>query len=351
MKYSRIASLSLISANSSNAFVAEKDEEINEMRMKTNKLKLMSMLAFCFINFSFKDAQCMEDSDQINLMAEYKVSKNFVSLRDCPKLCEAADKMISKFYTQENIEKRIASIAAREGDVDSLKGREGYAFMIHHSSMESDNRLPGVSFNDLDPIIQNACKLLESKLEIKKGRYLLNFQRYYQDSALLPLHQDREPFSLVKHEKLVTVEEAIVPNKVAVLTLINNAIGGGTRISTKDRSNSTVIECAPSDLLVFNNNNILHGADVFKENPDFHPPYVRYTMGCRSFEYDCKYFNITNEDKIKDVTYEEVVEMHCNFTENDWPRMLRYSNSSSIVPIEEYKPGILREFKVDEKVF
>jgi hypothetical protein len=291
----------------------------------------------------------MEDRDQINLMAEHKITNNFVRLRDCPKLCEAADKMISTFYTQENIENRIASKAAREGDVHSLKGREGYAFMIHHSSMESDNRLPGINFNDLDPIIQNTCKSFESKLEIKKGRYLLNFQRYYQDSALLPLHQDREPFSIVKHEKLVTVEEAIIPNKVAVLTLINNAIGGGTRISTKDRSNSIVVECAPSDLLVFNNNNILHGADTFKENPDFHPPYVRYTMGFRSFEYDCKYFNIMNEDKIKDVTYEEVVEMHYNFTKNDWPRMLKYSNSSSIVPAEEYKPGILREFKVEGK--
>ena len=56
-----------------------------------------------------------------------------------------------------------------------------------------------------------------------------------------------------------------------------------------------------------------------------------------------------NEDKIKDVTYEEVVEMHYNFTKNDWPRMLKYSNSSSIVPAEEYKPGILREFRVEEK--
>ena len=290
----------------------------------------------------------MDNSDKTNLMAEYKITNNFVSLSDCPKLCEAADKMITTFYTEGNIEKRITSTAAREGDLHSLKGRDGYAFMIHHSSMESDNRLAGINFNDLDPTIQHACKLFESKLGIKKGRYLLNFQRYYQDSVLLPLHQDREPFSIVKHEKLVTVEEAIIPNKVAVLTLINNAIGGGTRISTKDRSNSVVIECAPSDLLVFNNNNILHGADAFKGTPDFTPPYVRYTMGFRSFEYDCAYFNI-KEDDIKEVTYEEVVEMHYNFMENDWARMLRYSNSSSMVPAEKYKPGILREFHIQEK--
>src|SRR3989338_1499328 len=257
---------------------------------------------------------------ETRLEDEYQVVKSFIKSDSCQSLCDAADETINRFYTKENLKDHIAYLADRQGNLSSLQGRDAHAFVIHHSSGDSDNRLPGIAFRDLDERLQHMCQKAEKELGINKGRYLLNFQRYYQDSVYLPLHYDGELYSFIKHEDdSITITEAIIPNKTAVLTLINYAVGGGTKISKKDKSDSTVVQYNSGDLLIFNNSKILHGAEAFKANDNFTPPYVRYTMGWRSLEQDCKYLNLTENDEMKDVTYEEAVQKNVKFMENDWP--------------------------------
>lgn len=291
--------------------------------MKKKKSKYLYVSMFFFISLLCYEARCVDDFNESNLWKECQLTKNFIELNDCSKLRIIADEMIKVFYTRKNIENHIAYHAIREGGVDSFKGRDSYNFVIHHSSEESDSRLPGLMFKDLDPLLQSISKLIEVKLGIKKGRYLIGIQRYYQESVPLPLHYDQQFLDLeVKDKNVAPSNEAIVPNKTAILTLINNTIGGGTRVSNKDKSNSIVIEYASSDLLVFNNAHVLHGVDAFKENFNFDPPYVRYTLSWHSIEYDCQYYNSKHENSMIDITYEEAVERNYKFEKNKWQRIL-----------------------------
>jgi hypothetical protein len=77
-------------------------------------------------------------------------------------------------------------------------------------------------------------------------------------------------------EKSIEVVRALYPRKVALLTLRNDCIGGGTRLHFRNKKrddndasseDSTVVCCEAGDLLIFDNVNMEHSVDMLRAKP------------------------------------------------------------------------------------
>lgn len=161
-------------------------------------------------------------------------------------------------------------------------------------------------------------------LDLTEGRALFNMQKYWQKSLPVHAHRDGEVYEAdLNMPNNKHVVRALHPKKVALLTLFNNAKGGGTRLffDEKDETNSTVVCAQMGDLLIFDNVATEHGVDELlplQETPD--GEVIRQIIGWRPMEQNCKYLNRRFRfDQFKDVSYGRGCELQQHFFEKIWP--------------------------------
>jgi len=161
-------------------------------------------------------------------------------------------------------------------------------------------------------------------LDINQGRTLFNIQKYWEHSLPVHPHRDGEVYeadpSLPNRHHVI---RALHPRKVALLTLFNNAKGGGTRLFFEpgQDSNSIVICAQCGDLLIFDNVKSEHGVDeLVPEELTTEGEVIRQIIGWRSMEQHCKYLNKRFKfDPFKDVSFGRSCELQQHFFEKIWP--------------------------------
>ncbi len=240
------------------------------------------------------------------------IHRGFLTNLNCEKFLSTSETIINRFYNDSYLKKHVAYYS------DIKPNRRSYAFVIHHTSGNSDKSLPGIDPGTLGEFFFENTQTIENLLGLKKGRTLFNIQKYYDSSDALPLHCDGEyfEFSVDKKDDSVHLHKGIIPKKTAVLTLINHTEGGGTKI-VDEFGIHNVEYCASGDLLIFNNSEVLHGADKFYKKDGVDNIYSRYTIGWRSLDYECFMYN--KNEKMKEISYEDAVMLHKQFLSEQWP--------------------------------
>lgn len=235
----------------------------------------------------------------------YLLIKSFISIAECDCLAETVIRYAREHYKAENIESHAAYIS------DDNRGRNSFAFALQHPRHQSPlpcldlwhyspmEKSSGNNSTDekyavgLDVLRQTTSRVFDL-IGLEKGRSLFNVQRYWSKSLPVLTHRDGEVFeadnSVANNRH--NVIRALHPRKVALLTLQNNAVHGGTRLTFKDGS-STVIEAQPGDLLIFDNVNTEHGVDELlpRNAMEAHGEVIRQIVGWRAMEFDCSYLN------------------------------------------------------------
>jgi len=125
--------------------------------------------------------------------------------------------------------------------------------------------------------------------------------------------------------------KALFPDTVALLTLRNNTIGGGTKIhfnmepgchelslrnNTQTKKHQKIVICAQKgDLLLFNNIDNEHSVDeLFRDGTQKEGELIRHIIGWRSLEENCVLMNTERENRLyHEVSYERAIEHHKEF--------------------------------------
>ncbi|MBM3682097.1 MAG: hypothetical protein FJW84_01400, partial [Actinobacteria bacterium] len=152
-------------------------------------------------------------------------------------------RLIGRFYNVLNLQNHAAYFA------DISDNRASYAFIF---CPENQSGLPALSLDQVAdvsrPISILTLKLYEMLDLPKTSRVLFNIQMYKGDSKPVAKHFDGEFLEFSVEGEDLNIKRAIRPNKVAVLTVLNNTVNGGTRVHLDDES--TVITAKAGDLLI-----------------------------------------------------------------------------------------------------
>jgi hypothetical protein len=211
-------------------------------------------------------------------------------------------------YTEDNLSKRVAYLS------DKSDARESYGFIVAHS-VETP-KLQHITTRKY-PMIQTITDSIFQMLDVDcRSRLLFNVQIYKSGSKPVPRHFDGDLFDFtVNPDSTLTIREAIRPKKVAVLTVINDVIGGGTRLYKDDISD--VVSCDPGDLLIFDNVACDHGVDSFQSRAGREDGIVRMIIGWRSVEESCVYYE---DGLMRDLSFSNALDVQEEFLTSRWPK-------------------------------
>jgi hypothetical protein len=252
-----------------------------------------------------------------NLASEgYFLVKNFLTSEQCDIIMKETEGKISEWFVKENLLSHAAYIS------DDNKGRRSWAFAL--SPPHNDSTFPSVDWkNDQGSLFSEVTNTVMAMLDITEGRTLFNMQKYWEHSLPVHAHRDGEVYeadpSLPNRGHVI---RALHPKKVALLTLFNNAKGGGTRIFFDNTEENSVVVCAQrGDLLIFDNVRNEHGVDELVPcGETVEGEVIRQIIGWRALEQNCKYLNKRfRMDPFKDVSFGRGCELQSHFFEKIWP--------------------------------
>jgi len=253
-------------------------------------------------------------SGEFKLNDHITVHRKLYNEPQLKELLKETEILIEKYYVDENLKSHVAYFS------DQRATRDSYAFLVQHSSKNSDLTLPQIMYNKLPSVIQIAQKRFEDLAKLTRGRLLFNIQRYRDNSTYLPTHFDGEYFDFKKNDDdTLLINKAIRPNTTAVLTLLNNATKGGTKIiNPANESDFQIVVGAAGDMVAFRNDKLLHGAEPFYKRTDVQTQdkYIRYTIGWRSIEENAKWYSF---GQMRELPYEEALKLHHEYMKLTWP--------------------------------
>jgi len=246
----------------------------------------------------------------------YFLIKNFLNQDQCDIIMKETEGKITEWFNKENLMSHAAYIS------DDNKGRRSWAFAL--SPPHNDSNFPSVEWkNDIDSLFCEVTNAVMTMLDITEGRTLFNMQKYWEHSLPVHAHRDGEVYeadpSLPNRNHVI---RALHPKKVALLTLFNNAKGGGTRIFFDHTEENSVVVCAQrGDLLIFDNVRNEHGVDELVPLGETQEgEVIRQIIGWRPLEQNCKYLNKRfRMDPFKDVSFGRGCELQSHFFEKIWP--------------------------------
>ena len=221
-------------------------------------------------------------------------------------------RFIGRFYNVLNLQNHAAYFA------DVSDNRASYAFIL---CPENQSGLPALSLDKVAdvsrPISVLTLKLYEMLNIPKTSRVLFNIQMYKGDSKPVAKHFDGEFLEFSVDGEDLNIKRAIRPDKVAVLTVLNNTVNGGTRVHLDDES--SVITAKAGDLLIFDNLRCHHSVDKLESNGTVREDgLVRMIIGWRSIEDNCALYdngNLTFSDA------ETIRQVHKEWLKTEWPKM------------------------------
>lgn len=259
----------------------------------------------------FKESQRLEYELKAN---KYLLIKGLLTPEQCLTLCGETTELTKEWYTQENIWNHSAYIS------DDAKGRKSWAFALENPNARTS--LPCVHWlHSKNELFAALTTLVIAFLNLPEGRILFNIQKYWEESTPVHLHRDGEVFDvdISSHDNRTNVIRALHPSRVCLLTLFNNAEGGGTRIMLANGTDF-VVQAQTGDLLVFDNIDTEHGVEElvpkeFVTKGDV----IRQIIGWRSLDYNCKYLNKRFRfEPFKHVSFGRACELHENFLKTTW---------------------------------
>lgn len=248
----------------------------------------------------------------------YTLIKNFVSKESLENVIAGTKRVVKRFYDEHH----IANHSAYFSDVSA--NRESYAFAVKNTDEYSP-----IPFIQTSTIAETSrqISLLNHKipefLGIKQdSRMLFNIQFYKGYNKPVAKHFDGELQKFtVNEDGSLNIQDAIRPQHVAVLTLINDVPGGaGTRIHFKDGT-SQVIKAEAGDLLVFNNVECEHSVDSLEGEATRSDGLLRMTIGWRSLDSECVLWK--DGQYAKHLTKEEADYIQRSWLHEVWPDMYK----------------------------
>jgi len=249
-------------------------------------------------------------------VSSYCLIKNFVPQNKIENIIKETFAFKQAYYNEENLARHTTYLS----DVHPNRQSHAYATSLTYSG-----KLPAISIIERNLLTgkYNFPELLELQHKITvtlnlpfNVRTLFNVQEYYSGSEVVPKHCDGE---LLEFEADATgkldIKRSVRPDQVAVLTLVNDTDGGGTRLYNADGTEQVVVAQA-GDLLIFDNIACFHGVDRLSGTVKRDDGLLRLIIGWRSLNASTHYMK---GDGITPITYEEAEVIIGNWYVNEWP--------------------------------
>lgn len=238
---------------------------------------------------------------------KYKV----LSKPQCEKIIKEIKLFEEEHYHDLNLKYHVAYLA------DKKPGRNSHAYALNCALAPVD--LPGLEMTELRAF----PGMLRATLEVAPlmrfnfaSRFLLNCQEYYSDNAAVPKHFDGELLDFKVKGDSLKINKAIRPHQVAVLVLCNDVGKTGTRLHFPDGT-STVVSCKAGEMIIFDNVNCFHSVDAFGAKSKRKDKLVRMTIGWRSLNSHCTYFD---GKESKDISIDQANGLTKFWYEKEWPK-------------------------------
>jgi hypothetical protein len=239
----------------------------------------------------------------------FRVVKNFVPQDQIEEIIRQTYAFKKAFYNEENLENHSTYLS----DVHPNRQSHAYATGLTYIGNLPYIDLLNVNLPGLVDLHQKALGELSLPLN---ARTLFNVQEYFSASEIVPKHCDGE---LLEFEAdaagNLDIKRSIRPNQVAVLTLVNDTDGGGTRLYNTDGTEEVVVAKA-GDLLIFDNIACFHGVDPLHGKVKREDGLLRLIIGWRSLNANTHYMEGSS---IVPVTYDEAEDIISKWYVTEWP--------------------------------
>jgi hypothetical protein len=242
--------------------------------------------------------------------ASFRLIKNFVPQDQIESIIQETFSFKRAFYNEEN----LSSHSAYLSDVHPNRTSSAFATSLTYAGSLPFIDLLNVNLPGLVELHRRAMVELDLPMFT---RSLFNIQEYSAASEVVPKHSDGE---LLEFEAdaagNLDIKRSIRPNQVAVLTLVNSTVDGGTRLYNIDGTEQ-VVRGEAGDLLIFDNVQNFHGVDPLNGVVKRDDGLLRLIIGWRSLNANTTYMD---GDKIVPVTFEEAESIIGKWYVNEWPQ-------------------------------
>lgn len=246
-------------------------------------------------------------------MGLYRLIKGFVPQPQVEKVIAETFKFKTTFYNQDNLENHSAYLS------DIHPNRQSHAYA---TSMSYNGELPHIDMWNvrLEELVDLQRRVTEELGLTSQARTLFNVQEYFSASERVPKHHDGELLEFTILGNDLNIKRSIRPEQVAVLTLVNDTDGGGTRLYFPDGTEEVVVAEA-GDLLIFDNINCKHGVDPLTGTVKREDGLLRLIIGWRSINENTHYNDngALNTPTVRPITTAEAEEITLNWYHNEWP--------------------------------
>lgn len=255
-------------------------------------------------------------------MALYRLIKGFVEEYDLESIITETRMFKEDHYNEANLASHVAYLS------DAKPNRTSSAFAVSLTHGPDGQVLSSLQpYINLNDVPYDMLGLLYSRIRQTLGlcsdnRVLFNVQEYYGGSEAVPKHCDGELLDFdADTEGVLNIKRSIRPDLVAVLTLINDTEGGGTRIHFPEDSLHSevngVVRAEAGDLLVFNNAECFHSVDPLKGKVLRPDGLLRMTIGWRSLGDRCHFMD---GDAVYPISKQEAETLTDNWYRHEWPQ-------------------------------
>lgn len=240
--------------------------------------------------------------------------KGFVSPEQCEELIAETKRFYQVYYNEHNLAAHRAYMS------DTTPHRTSHAYAVGLEYIEGfSGLLPTLNLRAVGafPLIQALSTevLLHKFCLSDESRALFNVQEYFGGSEAVPKHNDGELLEFTTDNGVLDIKRSIRPEQVAVLTLVNDTDGGGTRVHYQEGS-SQVIRAEAGDLLIFNNIYCQHSVDALQGTVKRPDGLLRMTIGWRSLGDKCWK---SGPDGVFNISMEEANRITEDWYRHEWP--------------------------------
>lgn len=208
----------------------------------------------------------------------FQLIEGFITPSTCERLIAETFAFKKQFYTEENLAAHRTYIS------DTTPHRTSHAYAVSFGYVEGfTGPLPTINLESMHTDLTEVThQVLGMELGLAyDNRALFNVQEYYGGSEAVPKHNDGELLEFTTENGGLQIKKSIRPEQVAVLTLVNDTDGGGTRVHFPD-GREEVVRAQAGDLLVFRNDQALHSVDALTGTVKRPDGILRMTVGWRS---------------------------------------------------------------------
>jgi hypothetical protein len=215
----------------------------------------------------------------------YKLIKNYITPEHAELLVKYSLEFKKKHYTEEN----LANHSAYLSDKQPHRTSSAFAVSSRVSGLLPTIPLGFYPYPPTEDEPSDGCSLYYTTISVSRFlgvsdtcRMLFNIQEYFASSEPVPKHNDGELLNFtIEQDGSLDIKESIRPDFVAVLTLVNDTDGGGTRLHLPDGT-TELVQAQAGDLLIFDNVNCLHSVDKLEGTVKRPDGLLRMIIGWRS---------------------------------------------------------------------